>query len=44
VPNADEKDGELDRNGLLWDVGVVVKDVVVFDKLDEAVEDRWRDT
>ena len=37
-----EEDGELCRNRKLGDVGVVVKDVIVFDELHEAVKDYWR--
>jgi hypothetical protein len=44
VPNTDKEDGKLERNGMLWDMGVVVEDTMVFDKLHEAVEDRRGDT
>jgi hypothetical protein len=35
-----KKDGELDGNGKLWNMGVVVEDLVVFDELYEAVKDK----
>jgi hypothetical protein len=41
VANADKKYGELDGDGMLWDVGVVVEDVMVLDKLHEAVKHVW---
>jgi hypothetical protein len=40
VPEADEKDGELNGNGMLWKVGVVVKNMMVLDEFHEAVKDR----
>jgi hypothetical protein len=43
VPDANKKDGELNGNGMLWDVGVVVEYVVVFNELYEAVENKWGD-
>jgi hypothetical protein len=39
VAKTNEEDGELDGNGMLWDMGVVVKDPVVFDELHEAIKD-----
>ena len=39
MPNANEEDGKLCFNGMLWDVGVVVKDAVIPDEFLEAVED-----
>ena len=39
----DKKDGELNGNGMLWDIGVVVEYVVVFDELYEVVENKWGD-
>jgi hypothetical protein len=36
-----EEDGELDLDGMLRDMGVVVKYRVVFDELHEAVKDDW---
>ena len=41
MPDTDKKYGKLDGNGMLWDVGVVVKDAVVFDKFHQLVEDKW---
>ena len=38
-----KKDGKLDRNGVLWGIRVVVKDVVAFDEFYEAIKDEWRD-
>ena len=43
VAKMDEEDGELDGNGMLWDMGVVVKDIIIFDELHEAIEDNWGD-
>jgi hypothetical protein len=34
MPNTNKKDGELDVSGMLWDVGVVMEDVVIVDELD----------
>ncbi len=39
-----EKNGELDRDGMLWDVGVVVEDAIVLDEFHKAVENRWRNS
>jgi hypothetical protein len=41
VPNTDKEDGELDRNGKLRDVGVIVEDVVVFNEFHKTVKDKW---
>jgi hypothetical protein len=41
VPKTNKEDGKLDRDGMLWDVGVVMKDGVVFNESHEAVENRW---
>jgi hypothetical protein len=41
VPDADEKDSELDGRGKLRNMGVVVEDGVVFDEFHETVEDEW---
>ena len=41
---ANEKDGKLDRDGMLWDVGVVVEDTVVLDEFHEAVKNGWRNS
>jgi hypothetical protein len=43
VAKMNEKYGELGGNGMLWNMGVVVKDLVVFDELYEAVKDGWGD-
>jgi len=40
VPSTNKKDSKLDRNGMLRDVGVVVKDAVVFDEFHKVVKDR----
>jgi len=34
MPNTNKEDGELDVSGMLWDVGVVMEDVVIVDELD----------
>jgi hypothetical protein len=39
----DKEDGKLDRNRKLRDVGVIVKDVVVFNEFCKTVEDKWCD-
>ena len=44
VPKANEENSELDGDGMLWDVGVVVEDAVVLDDFHEAVENRWRNS
>jgi len=36
-----EKDGKLDRDKMLWDIGVVVKYPMVFDEFHEAVKNDW---
>ena len=41
MPDTNKEDGELDRDGMLWDVGVVVKDIMVFDEFHEMVKDKW---
>jgi hypothetical protein len=42
VPKANEEDGELDTDGMLWDVGVVVKDAIVFDEFhDDTLTRRY---
>jgi len=38
-----KEDSELDRNGMLRDVGVVMEDAVVFDEFHEVVKDRRQD-
>ena len=38
-----EEDGKLDRNGVLWGIRVVVKDVVAFDEFYKTIKDKWRD-
>jgi hypothetical protein len=43
MSDTNEEDSELDGNGKLRDVGVVVEDAVVFDEFHEAVKDRRRD-
>jgi hypothetical protein len=42
VPKTNEENGELDRDRMLWDVGVVVKHVVVLDEFHEAIENGGR--
>ena len=44
MPETDKKDGKLDWDGMLWDMGVVVKDVVLVDEFHETVKYKWRDT
>jgi len=44
VPDANEEDGELSGDGMLGDMGVVVKYMVVLDEFHQAVEDEGRDT
>ena len=41
MSDTNEKDGELGRNGMLWDVGVVMENMMVFDKFHEAVKNMW---
>ena len=40
----DKKDGKLDVDRMLWDVRVVVEDVMILDKLHQTVKDGWRNT
>jgi hypothetical protein len=41
MPDTNREDGELDRGWVLWDVRVVVEDVMVFDEFHQVVEDQW---
>jgi hypothetical protein len=41
MPNTNEKDGELGRDRMLWDIGVVVEDGVILDEILEVVKDGW---
>jgi len=34
-----KEDGKLDMRWMLWAVGVVMEDIVVFDEFHQAVED-----
>jgi len=40
VPKVNEKDSKLDRDGMLWDIGVVVEDAIVLDEFYEVIENR----
>jgi hypothetical protein len=42
VSKANEEYRELYRNGTLWDLGVVVKDVVEFNEFHETIKHVWR--
>ena len=44
MPKVNEKDGELDRDGMLWDIGVVVEDAIVLNEFHKAVENGWRNS
>jgi hypothetical protein len=41
VAETNEKNCELNLHWLLWDVRVVVEDIMVLDEIDEVVEDEW---
>ena len=38
MPETDKKDGKLDGNGMLQDMGVVMKDVMIVDEFHKMVE------
>jgi hypothetical protein len=44
VSNTDKEYCELIRNGLLGDLGGVVKNRVILDQFHKAVKNSWRDT
>ena len=43
VPDMEEQNGKLNVNRMLWNVGIVVKDLMVFDKAYKAIKNLWWD-
>jgi hypothetical protein len=41
VPDTNKEDGKLDGDGRLWDVGPVVKDLMVLDEFHKAIKNMW---